>query len=66
MSGWLRKLTGRATPDAAPVPRDPSPTFAADLPPAFETRLAVESPGAPGLDGAAALYSKWAARWQEF
>ncbi len=34
--------------------------------PMFATRLAVNSPGAPGLAGAEALYNKWSARWQEF
>jgi hypothetical protein len=37
-----------------------------EAPPPFATKLAVDSPGAPGRTGAAQMYQKWSARWQEF
>jgi hypothetical protein len=70
MPAWLKRLSGRGgREDRAPVATAPppaSPTFKAEFAPAFATRLAVDSPGAPGRAGAEALYKKWAARWQEF
>ena len=54
MPKWLHRLTGKET--AKP----------AEAPPPFSTTLAVDSPGAPGRAGAAALYAKWSSRWQEF
>jgi len=66
MPAWLRRLTQRAPRDAGSTLAEPAPTFRADLPPTFDTRLDVDSPGAPGRAGAEAMYSKWAARWQEF
>ncbi|GEM_PF-2232906 len=70
MPVWLKRLTGRdgRARGALSVAETPAaaPTFPAKLAPEFATRLAVESPGAPGRAGAEALYNKWAARWQEF
>ena len=69
MPAWLKRLSGRGGREAsAPVlaPPPASPTFKAEFVPEFETRLAVDSPGAPGRAGAEALYKKWASRWQEF
>lgn len=68
MPAWLKRLSGRGGRDgSAPVAMAPaSPSFKAEFAPEFATRLAVDSPGAPGRAGAEALYNKWAARWQEF
>lgn len=54
MPNWLQRVTRRGDRKAD------------ERPPAFATRLPVDSPGAPGRDGAEALYAKWADRWQEF
>jgi hypothetical protein len=69
MPTWLKRLAGRDRGSSALALREAlpkSPTFKAEIAPAFETRLAVESPGSPGRAGAEALYQRWAARWQEF
>lgn len=61
MPNWLQRLAQRvARPVAA------GDVFVDAIAPDFSTRLAVDSPGAPGMAGAEALYQKWAARWQEF
>ncbi|HLZ68588.1 MAG TPA: hypothetical protein VKV26_01640 [Dehalococcoidia bacterium] len=70
MPDWLKRLTARGAPVndvpvAVAAPPKP-PTFKAEFAPAFATKLAVDSAGAPGRAGAEALYQKWAARWQEF
>ncbi len=65
MPNWFKRLTkrGDGVPVATPAVAAGS---AAEPAPEFSTRLAVDSPGAPGRAGAEALYQKWAAKWQEF
>ena len=69
MPNWLPKLTKRrevagSVTTAATPQWTPKATF--EPAPEFSTRLAVESPGGPGMAGAEALYRKWADKWQEF
>ncbi len=67
MPNWLQRLTRRDPTSmvAAPV-QSVVRENGAQTAPAFYTKLAVDSPGAPGRAGAEVLYEKWAARWQEF
>ncbi len=76
MPNWLQRLKKQDTrPQSAPGfetwaaddgnPRPVSAVSGEVMPP-FATKLAVDSPGAPGRAGAEALYQKWAAKWQEF
>jgi len=66
MANWLQRLGQRFVHQAS-GPGIASSSAGYDMyVPMFATRLAVNSPGAPGLAGAEALYNKWSARWQEF
>jgi hypothetical protein len=70
MPNWFQKLTKRGEAPASAIATVEAPDWAAKAAfepvPEFTTRLAVESPGAPGMAGAEALYRKWADKWQEF
>ncbi len=75
MPKWLQRLTKREDrPQTASSfetrvadDRDPRPEAAGgEIVPPFASKLAVDSPGAPGRAGAEALYQKWASKWQEF
>jgi hypothetical protein len=68
MPGFLSKLLRKPEPNSAIAVSDAGVKNVARFEPApeFATRLAVDSPGAPGRAGAEALYKKWAAKWQEF
>lgn len=65
MPNWLRRLKSKNT-TAAPMPAAVASAARFEPVPEFSTRLAIESPGAPGREGAEALYKKWASKWQEF
>jgi hypothetical protein len=76
MPNWLQRLTRG---DGRTEARSGLETWTADggapgagtaasreVMPPFASKLAIDSPGAPGRAGAEALYQKWAAKWQEF
>jgi len=66
MPSWLERLTRKPAQAAMPAHSPATAVLDEETVPAFSTRLAVDSPGAPGRAGAEALYNKWASRWQEF
>jgi hypothetical protein len=64
MANWLQKLARKG--GVAAANGSVAVVDAPEAAPAFSTKLAVDSPGAPRMVGAEALYRKWSARWQEF